>query len=69
MGFALFPYMISFKEIKMHRNKKLNYDKFVGLRVSSSLYVMLEIIAKAKNKRVNDLLREVLETYALEEIM
>ena len=53
----------------MYRNKKLNYDKLVGLRMSSPLYVILEVIAKNKNKKLNDLLREVLESYALKELL
>ena len=52
----------------MHRNKKLKYDKFIGLRVSSSLHIVLNVIAENKNKKLNGLLRTVLEDYALKEI-
>lgn len=52
----------------MYKNKKLNYDKFIGLRVSSYLYTMLNILAEAKNKKMVSLIREVLEDYIKTEL-
>lgn len=52
----------------MDRNKKMNYDKFIGLRMASSLYVMLDVLAKIENKKVNSLIREVLEEHVRKEL-
>jgi len=52
----------------MNKNRKINYDKFVGLRMSSSLYVMLGVLAKIKGKKIISLIREVLENYVRTEL-
>ena len=49
-------------------DKKIDYDRFIGLYVSSFLYTMLNVLAEAKNKKIISLVREVLENYIKTEL-
>jgi len=46
------------------RNKKTNYDKLVALRISSTVYTMLERVSKRKGLKFSKLVRRVLNKYA-----
>lgn len=50
------------------RNKKLNYDKVIGARITSTTYMMLEEISRDEKLKITELVREAVKEYIINKI-
>lgn len=62
-------YMGVIEKIKIKgRNKKTNYNKPISLRVSSTVYTLLEDLSKRKDIEISALVRKALNEYIISEL-